>query len=330
MQRDRFVIARRARWDRLEDLIRRARRRRLKTLSGDELLELGRLYRTATSDLAVARRDFPADRVTDYLNGLVARAHPLVYREPALSVARIGRFFRFGFPSAYREAAPYVVLAFGVFALAALISALLVAYESSIADVLLPGKAQDYRSFMEQHHLWVKSATENHSVASNFIMINNLQVAFLAFAGGLTLGLLTLWAMAANGINLGTVAGMAAHYGLSQQLWSFVVPHGVIELSVIFMAGGAGLMVGDAIVRPGLRSRREALTIAARRGVRLVFGCVPLLVIAGAIEGFYSPSDAPDAAKIAVGAITGLLLYTYVLWSRPTVRRNVYTFALEP
>jgi uncharacterized membrane protein SpoIIM required for sporulation len=108
------------------------------------------------------------------------------------------------------------------------------------------------------------------------------------------------------------------------------VPHGVIELSVIFMAGGAGLMVGDAIVRPGLRSRREALTIAARRGVRLVFGCVPLLVIAGAIEGFYSPSDAPDTAKIAVGAIAGILLYAYLLGSRPTVRRTAYTFALEP
>ena len=141
MQRDQFVVGRRARWDRLEDLIRRARRRRLKTLSGDELLELGRLYRTATTDLAVARRDFPADRVTDYLNGLVARAHPLVYREPALSIARIGRFLRYGFPSAYRDAAPYVALAFGVFALAALVSALLVTYESSIADVLLPGKA---------------------------------------------------------------------------------------------------------------------------------------------------------------------------------------------
>jgi uncharacterized membrane protein SpoIIM required for sporulation len=123
---------------------------------------------------------------------------------------------------------------------------------------------------------------------------------------------------------------MAAHYGLGQQLWSFVLPHGVIELSVIFMAGGAGLMMGDAIVRPGLLRRRDALTIAARRGVRVIFGCVPLLVIAGTIEGFYSPSDAPHAAKLAVGAITGLLLYAYLLGSRPRRRRHVYTFALEP
>jgi len=145
----------------------------------------------------------------------------------------------------------------------------------------------------------------------------------------LTLGLLTLWTMAANGINLGTVAGMAAHYGLSRQLWSFVVPHGVIELSVIFMAGGAGLMIGDAILRPGQLRRRDALITAARRGVHIVFGCVPLLVIAGTIEGFFSPSNAPDAAKFAVGTISGLLLYAYLLGSRPTMRRAVFTFALE-
>jgi len=93
--------------------------------------------------------------------------------------------------------------------------------------------------------------------------------------------------MVGNGINLGVIAAMAAQYGLSEQLWSFVVPHGVIELSVIFIAGGAGLMIGDSILRPGMLRRRDALARAAHRAAELILGCVPLLVIAGTIEGFF-------------------------------------------
>lgn len=327
MQRDQFVAAGRVRWQELEGLLQRGRRGNMGRLSGDEVLRLGRLYRAATSDLAIARRDFPHDRITEYLNTLVGRTHPLVYREPAVSLARIGTFIRYGFPAAYRESLPYIGLAFGLFALAALISALLVTYRPALADVLLPGgQAEQLRSVMEQHHLWMKSATENHSVAANFIMLNNIWVAFSAFAGGILLGVGTVIAMVYNGINIGAVAAMVAQYQLSGQLWSFVVPHGVIELSVIFMAGGAGLMLGDAILRPGYLRRTDALVAAARRAMHLISGCVPLLVVAGTIEGFFSPSDAPALLKYAVGAVEFAALYGYLLFSRPQAPDRLYTF----
>ena len=316
MQPGQFVAGRRERWERLEALLRSVGKD-ARRASGDELLDLGRLYRTVSSDLAIARRDFPRDRVVDYLNNLIARAHPVVYRRPPADLGATGRFFRYGFPAAYRSAGAYTAVAFALFAVAALISALLVAVRPSLADVLLPGTAQSLRAVMVHHHLWVKSATSNHSVAANFIMINNIQVAFLAFAGGLLLGLGTVYVMIQNGIMFGAVAAMVAQYRLSTPFWAFVVPHGVVELSVIFMAGGAGLMMGDAILRPGLLRRRDAVAHAGRRAIDLVFGAVPLLVIAGTIEAFFSPSDAPPPLKFVFAAVAGTVLYGYLLLSRP-------------
>jgi hypothetical protein len=120
--------------------------------------------------------------------------------------------------------------------------------------------------------------------------------------------------MILNGLIIGGITGLTAHYGIGFDLWTFVIGHGVIELSVIFIAGGSGLMLGWAVIQPGLLSRRDALTIAARRAVRLVIGCVPLLVVAGLIEGFVSPAEAiPWPVKWGVGLGSGLLLYGYLL-----------------
>jgi uncharacterized membrane protein SpoIIM required for sporulation len=326
MNRDRFVTVHGSLWERLETLVSRAGHVGVAALSADELLELGRLYRSATSDLAVARRDFSADRITAYLNGLVARAHPLVYRDRGVTVARIGRFVRYGFPEAYREIGCYTLFAFGVFAVSGLVAYILVWYDDSMGDVLLPGTAQSLRSVMDHHHLWMNSTGESDSVVANFIMLNNIQVAFLAFAGGILLGVVTAWVLATNGIMLGAIAAMVARRGLSAPFWSFVFPHGVIELSVIFMAGGAGLSIGDALLRPGLRRRAEALSITSRRAVQVLFGCVPLLVVAGTIEGFLSPSGAPVVVKIAVGLVTGTALYAYLLLSRLHPVDSAYRF----
>jgi uncharacterized membrane protein SpoIIM required for sporulation len=325
VQRDAFIAVRRDRWEGLEQLLRRAGGN-VRRLSAAEVLQLGRLYRAATADLATARRDFPHDPVSLYLNNLVGRAHPVIYRERVMDLNRIGRFLRYGFPAGYRRAGPYTALAFGLFLVSALVAAALVTYRTSFAEVLLPGTAAQLRGVMEQHHLWFKSATENHAVTANFIMLNNIKVAFFAFAGGVLVGTLTIYVMIQNGIMLGATGALVAQYDLSRGFWSFVIPHGVIELSVIFMAGGAGLMIGDAILRPGLQRRRDALVEATRVAVRLIFGAVPLLVIAGTIESYLSPSDLSDALKLGIGLVAGILLYSYLLLSRPARGEKRYTF----
>ena len=310
---DDWIQSRRDDWQRLTNLLDRVRAGKLRALSEAELAEVGDLYRSITSDLAVARRDYPRHQVTTYLNQLTARAHGIVYRGEPLELRRVWRFYAQSFPRLYRETGRYTLIATLLFLLPALIGFLLTWYQPDAAYTLLPASAQDLIPLVEHGEMWTDIPQEVRSVASSLIMTNNIQVAFLAFAGGVLAGLLTIYVLLLNGLLIGTIAGLCQAYGLSLPLWSFVLPHGVIELSVIFLAGGSGLMLGHALVSPGLLRRRDALAAAARRAVRLVFGCVPLLVIAGTIEGFVSPSALPPWAKFAVGALTGLLLYGYLL-----------------
>jgi uncharacterized membrane protein SpoIIM required for sporulation len=315
----------------LETLLARASRGRLDRFTGEELLELGDLYRAATADLATARRDFPGDRVTFYLERLVARGHTAVYREEPMDSNRIGALFRYGFPQVYRESFPYMGLAIALLLVPAIIAAFLVVLNGSYADTLLGSdEASSLRAIMSQHHLWFKSATENHSVTQSLITLNNVKVAFAAFAGGVLVGLGAIYVLVFNGINIGAVAALVATYGLSRGFWAFVVPHGVVELSVICMAGGAGMMIGDAILRPGLLPRGLALTAAARRAAILVIGGALLLVFAGATESWFSPSDAPDWLKWAYGAASGVALYAYLFTSRPPAKRESYRFEDVP
>jgi uncharacterized membrane protein SpoIIM required for sporulation len=126
--------------------------------------------------------------------------------------------------------------------------------------------------------------------------------------------LLTAWILLTNGISIGGIFGLLQAHDLAGGLWEFVAAHGPIELSVIFLAGGCGLAMGDALLRPGLLTRRASLTRQATRAVQLILACVPLLVLAGLIEGLISPSGLPWPVKAAVGMITGLGLHTYWNW----------------
>lgn len=310
MTPDEFVKSRQGDWSRLAHLLEQYSRGG-DTLAAGDLEQLGRLYRAATSDLALAKRDFPNARVTQYLNGLVARAHAAIYRGEAVDLRRFGRFYLWTFPRLYRELLPYTLAAFLFFAIPALIAGYALAVDPGAAGVIgLEGPA----AIMQSGELWTNIPAAERPGASSFIMINNIQVTLVAFAGGITCTLLTLYSMVMNGISLGGILGLGLHYGLAGDLLTFVVGHGVIELSVIFMAGGAGLKMGMALLQPGLYTRRDALVMAAGKAVRIMLGCVPLLMVAGLIEGFISPNTGiPAALHYAVGAITGILLYAYLL-----------------
>ena len=287
----------------------------MSALSSAELNELGRLYRQVTSDLALAQRDFPDQKVTIYLNRLVASAHALIYRSEPLRWGALGRFYRHTFPQLYRQVLPYTTLAFLLFLLPAVIAFFVVwSQPDAIYTLLGPGIAGLVRK-VEEGELWTEIAPSVRSAASTLILTNNIQVMFFTFAGGITAGLLTVWVLILNGLNLGAIFGLLQAHGLSVGLAEFVVAHGFIELSVIFLAGGCGLYVGDGLLRPGLLTRREALVQRSRLAVQLILGCVPLLVVAGLIEGFVSPSALPGWVKAVVGVGAGVALHGYWLKS---------------
>jgi uncharacterized membrane protein SpoIIM required for sporulation len=313
MHPDEIYRTRKAEWEKLNTLLNRSQSD-LHRLSAEEVQLLGQLYRAATSDLSLAQRDFPGHELTAYLNQLVARAHAIIYRSEPLARQRLVHFATSGFPRAYRQAFPFILVAMLLFLIPALGAGLATAWRPEAARWLLPEQVQTLIPTIEERELWTKIPIEERPYASSFILRNNIQVAFLAFGSGMLAGLPTLWVLVVNGLILGGLSGLTAHYGIGFELWTFIIGHGVIELSVIFMAGGSGLALGWAILHPGLRPRREALREAANLVVRLVVGCIPLLILAGIIEGNISPAEnIPWAVKWGVGLGSGVILYIYLL-----------------
>lgn len=308
----RFVAARRARWERLDALTVRASRVRPRHTppTVEELSELVSLYRRATADLALAQRDFPGDRVTLALNQLVGRGHAILYREPPAPLRRLRQYVGRDLPRAYRAAGPYLLAAALLFflPLLATMATVLIAPDAA-ARILPPGMLDDIRA----GRTWFASPVLARPAMASLIMTNNAKVAFLAFGGGLLAGVGTAFVLVFNGVQIGAVFGALLAYGLWQDLLDFVSPHGFLELSVVVVAGACGLMLGKAIVWPGLAPRGEALTAAAGRAVALLLGLLPVLGVAGLLEGFVSPAAFAWPAKLAIGLVTAVALYAYLL-----------------
>lgn len=313
MDVEQFYQSRQVEWQQFSQLIDRSETSASR-LSPEEVKAIGRLYRAVTSDLALAQREFPRHKVTVYLNQLVARGHAALYRGEPLDFNRLIRFATTDFPRAYRQAWPFILAAMLLLLLPALVAGLITNWQPTASRWLLPAEVQALIPDLEEKELWTEIPVGERPYASSFIMTNNIRVSFLAFGGGVTAGLLTVYALIFNGLLLGGLTGLTAYYDVGFELWTFVISHGVIELSTIFIAGGSGLMLGWAIIQPGLLRRRDALALAARHAVRLIIGSVPLLVIAGLIEGFISPNENIHwAVKWSLGIVSGILLYSYLL-----------------
>ncbi|PZS02354.1 MAG: hypothetical protein DLM69_04140 [Candidatus Chloroheliales bacterium] len=317
MRIDQFISSHQRDWGELEALLRRVRGGNMRALSAVELEHLSQLYRHASADLALARRDYPRDAVTAYLNRLVASAHPVIYYREAFSLSRLRRFITTTFPRLFRATWGYTLTAFLLFFIPALACFTVVLVDERAAITLLgPDAAYNVIDNFKRGEIWTHIPLPVRPAESATIMTNNIRVIFIALAGGMLFGTLTVFILVANGIMLGAIFGLAWRYNMITPLLSFIAGHGFIELSVIFLAGGVGLMLGDALLRPGPRSRVEALSLVAGKAIRLVIGGALLLVIAGTIEGFFSPAySLPPWVHYTVGLLTAVLLYGYWLFA---------------
>ncbi|MCA0354493.1 MAG: stage II sporulation protein M [Chloroflexi bacterium] len=314
-----FINAKHRAWERLTQLTSRAQSNII-AMDATELQELGRLYRQATSDLAQARRDFPGHPLTIYLNDLVAKGHSSIYRERNSPITGIKNYFLYQLPQAFRELLPFTGIAFLAFFLPAIV-AWVISYQDPVRGVALAPEFQPVIDDMRTNTEWWRDLNDNNAEGAVMILSNNIFVSFQAFVGGLTLGLLTLYALYYNGLMLGILSGAAQNLGFADNLWGFIAAHGPVELSIIFLAGGAGLQLAWAILRPGMVSRRAALAIAAQRSFKVSGAIVMFLILAGLIEGFISPQYLPLWFKIAVGIISAGSMYAYLLLAGRNVQQ---------
>jgi uncharacterized membrane protein SpoIIM required for sporulation len=305
-----FIASRRPRWVELEQLLAQSQGNGLRGFSAEQIESLGGAYRQVVSDLAIARRDFPNDQLTQWLNELAARANLQLYRAPPPSWRRFGQFFWTDFARRFRAARGYLLVSALLLLGPAALAYAAALLDATLRDALVPSQL---RGVMANGNTWTDIAPGLRPGMASVIFTNNIQVAFLAFAGGVLFGLGTVYVLVSNVLALGSILGAAQFYGVAPLLWSFVSAHGYLELTCIMIAGAAGLMLGDALLRPGLLPRREALARASRRAVELVGGAAPVLVVAGCIEAFISPSELPVAAKWVIGPTAGAVLYALLL-----------------
>jgi uncharacterized membrane protein SpoIIM required for sporulation len=305
----RWLDKRKPYWARLEQLLDQGTRRGFPTLGRTELQELGLLYRQIAGDLAALREDRSSLHFARYLNQLLARAHNIIYSARKTSPSAILGFFTLTYPRVFRRNLRFVQMALAIFAAAGLIGAALTFQDPDFKlSILGPQMVQT----IEKHEMWTHSIVGIKPLASSAIMTNNMSVGFMTFALGITAGLGTIYMLLFNGLLLGVI-GMACHLsGMSLQLWEFVAPHGVLELPAIFLAGGAGLRIASAMLFPGYLPRRESLARAGSEAVQLLLGTIPILIVAGTIEAFVSPTGLATKLKFALAGALFVLLLTYL------------------
>jgi len=306
-----WLEKRKAHWDRLEKLLDQSRGKGLRSLTRQELQDLGLLYRQIAADLAVIREDSSSVHFARYLNQLLARAHNIIYSGRKTNPLAALTFFWDTYPGVFRAHLTYCLTALIVFLGAGVFGTLLTLQDPDFQLRILGPRMVET---IERREMWTHSILAIKPLASSAIMTNNMSVAFTTFAAGITAGVGTLFLLGFNGMMMGVIASACWLAGMSLKLWSFVAPHGVLELPAIFIAGGAGLWLAQGLLFPGVLPRREAVARAGADAVKLVLGTIPMLVIAGVVEAFVSPTNLPVSLKFAMAAALFTLLVAYLWW----------------
>jgi uncharacterized membrane protein SpoIIM required for sporulation len=310
-----WLEKRRPYWEELEGLLAQCGASGISALSRRELRNLSLLYRQIAADLSIVRQDPTGQMYARRLNQLLARAHNIIYIGRRGDRLDVLRFFARTYPQIFWRNREYVLTAFIIFVVGALAGCLTTLYNPAFQLQVIGPRMVDT---IEHHKMWTHSVVAIKPIAGSAIMTNNLSVAFTTFAMGITAGFGTLYLLFFNGLLIGVIGTACWLSQMSLQLWSFVAPHGVLELPAIFIAGGAGLRMGHGLLFPGFLSRRDSLQVAGAEGIQLLLGTIPMLVIAGILEAFLSPTSESAMLKFSIASGLFLLLVLYLGSARLT------------
>ena len=307
-------------WDEYDRMLDEARRAGLAAMGERRVSRFATLYREVAADLARARTYGGSPELLFTLERAVGAGHNLLYTAPTSGFRGFRAWISGGFPALVRMRWKPILTAAVLLYLPAVLTFAAVRHDPAAGRRMLPAGLMQRAEEAEQRQAAGKGYVSPEDfggmpVMASAIMTNNVQVTFLAFAAGILAGLGTALVLVFNGIQLGAVAAVFANYGANLHLWSFILPHGVIELTAICIAGGAGLWLGSAFLLPGRQTRREALVVRGREAVSLIGGTAAMLVVAGMIEGFISPSDLPRELKLALAAVFAIALVLYLAFA---------------
>ncbi len=326
-----FVRERREAWARLQELTDRSQRARLGALSDAELHEMGALYRRTSADLARAQTryasTFAGQELVRSLNALVLRAHAQIYSAPPALPSRGLWFLLFGFPAAFRRHWKPIALA-ALFMFGPAFAAYVAVWTSPQSATLFVDREVIAKVGERAQKKLVTgwgANTDYQGLASSpatssYIATNNIRVTVMAVGLGVTGGIGTAFVLIQNGLMIGGLAGAATNSNVDFLFWSVILPHGVLELTAICIAGGAGLLIARALYAPGDLMRRDALKLAGNEAAQLLAGVAAMLLLAGFIEGFITPTALPPAFKMAFALLT-LVFMTAYLAAKPRAAR---------
>ncbi|HEX2081024.1 MAG TPA: stage II sporulation protein M [Longimicrobium sp.] len=310
-----LVRRQRREWDEYQKLLDEARTRGLDQLGEAKVSRFAALYREMAADLARARTYGGSPELLYTMERLVGFGHNLLYRPPTRSWRRFLAFAAGGFAALARRRWKPILIASLLFYLPALLTFAAVRRDPALTSQLLGAEMMSRVEEAAEKEARGEGYVEMPEVfmpaMATSLISNNVQVTFMAFAGGILAGLGTAWILVLNGVMLGSVVAAFANVGQTMHLMEFILGHGVIELTAICISGGAGLWMGSAFLLPGRRTRREVLVTRGREAVSLIGGTALMLVIAGLIEGFISPSDLPREAKLTLAALFALAMVAY-------------------
>ncbi len=309
MDIDRYLARNQPTWDRLATLTARAQRG-VRRLDAAELDELMRLYQRASTHLSYARTYFADPALVARLTGLVAAAGAVIYGARPRTLRRAGRFFTDTFPAAMWYARRFVLVSAALLLVPALAMGLWLARSPRAVEATAPEAVRE-AYITEDFEAYYSSQPAIQFTSQ--VATNNIQVSIVAFAGGIAFCLLTAFVLVLNGGNIGIAGGLFASVGELDRFFGLILPHGLLELTAVIIAGAAGLQLGWALIAPGDRRRSAALVEEARRAVVIVIGLVVVFVVAAIVEGFVTGRPWPTSLRVGIGVTVWLAFVAYAV-----------------
>lgn len=346
MNKRKYVQQRRSSWRQFRDLIDRAEsRRERKRMSPIDLADYSRLLREVSNDLAIVRAREWGRELADYLNSLVTRGYNNYYTSPPGNVRKFVQFIIFGFPVLMRKNWPFMLAGWCLFFIPFIVSWGVIQTDSSLAVRILPAEHLEQMEQMYETPLYggdqvgddeealdsessedepsdsavsqedqmvADGYLDERSTMAGFYINNNVGIALRSFAIGILLGIGTCYVLLYNGLVLGASFGYTLAVGHGDNLLSFAVTHGSFELTAIAISGGAGLMLGDAIIHRRNRTLFESQKVRGLDAIKIALGAGVMLVVAAFIEAFWSPAPIDHTIKYVVGITSWVFVYAWM------------------